>query len=192
MQDQEIITAIREGGSAKRQAAHFVFSSNLGMMHRIKGRLSLNSEQIKDTYADAVSAVIWNIDTNIFVGDSKLSTYLYRILFNKSVDLIRSITTNKNEAYLDLSDNSAHLVHDDLSRQLETKLDVIKIKDEILQLGEPCSSVILDWGYWGYKMSEIAARNGLESAEKAKKKKYNCLKKLQAILNAKGIVKDEN
>jgi RNA polymerase sigma-70 factor (ECF subfamily) len=187
MQDQEILIAIRRGGSAKRIAVHHIFTSHQAMMGTVKSKLSLSSEQIKDMYADAVSAVVWNIDTNKFKGDSKLSSYLYKILYNKSVDLIRHNTTNKNIAYEELTGDSSSLVSEDLERKLEVSIDVEQVKAEILKMGKPCSDILIDWAYWGYTMNEIAERNELESADKAKKKKYSCMKKLRALLNTKGI-----
>ena len=138
-------------------------------------------------YADAVSMVVWNIDTNKFKGNSKLSTYLYRIFYNKSVDLLRHTTTNKNEAYFELEDDNILTSSENESRQLESKLDVEIVKKEILELGSPCNIIIIEWAYWGYSMAEIAHRNGLESADKVKKKKYACLQKLRALLESKGM-----
>lgn len=187
MQDQKILFSIREGGSAKRKAAQHLFSSHLGMMHTVKAKVNLSSDQIKDMYADAISTLIWNIDSNTFKGESKISSYLYRILFNKSVDFLRHITTNKNVAYLELSEDNTFSKLEDPERILESSLDVESVKSEIKNMGAPCNNIIIDWAYWGYNMLEIAERNGLDNAEKAKKKKYNCMKKLQTLLTTKGI-----
>ena len=185
--DKEILTSIREGGKARREVIDSFFNAHMGMMHTIKTKLNLSSEAIKDAYADSISTIIWNIDTQVFKGDSKLSTYLYKILYNKSVDLLRHSSTYKNEAYLELIDDTPHDASADISRQLESQLDFEKIKQEILQLGNPCNAIILDWAYWGYSMAEIATRNGIDSADKVKKKKYSCLQKLRSLLKSKGI-----
>ncbi len=187
MRDQEVLKAIRTGGGAKRAAAQYLFSSHKGMMQSIKGKLKLSSNQIKDMYADALSTVIWNIDTGAFKGESKISSYLYRILYNKSVDLIRHITTNKNVAYLELSEETTVSDLKDPERVLETNLDVEQVKSAIQSMGQPCNNIIIEWAYWGYSMKEIAERNGLDNADKAKKKKYHCMKKLQTLLKTKRI-----
>lgn len=185
--EQQLIDAIRQGGKPKREAVQQLFLMHQGMMQTIKTKLNLSSESAKDMYADAVSSVIWNIEIKKFKGNSKLSTYFYRIFYNKSVDHLRHTTTNKNEAYFELEEDSNLVASENDSRQLETKLDVEKVKWEIQQLGKPCNSIIIDWAYWGYSMAEIAERNGLESADKVKKKKYNCLQKLRSVLHAKGM-----
>jgi len=186
--DNQFVEAVRSGGNSKRHAVEQFFKTHQGMMYTLKSKLNLSSESIKDMYADAVSMVIWNVETNKFKGESKLSTYLYRIFYNKSVDHIRHISTNKNVGYLELKEEIGEAATESDERNLETKLDVEKIKNEILSLGNPCSAIIMEWAYWGYKMAEIAARNGLTDADKAKKKKYSCLKKLRGILQTKGIL----
>ncbi len=188
MQDREIIYGIREGGGAKRKSAQYIFSTHQGMMHKIRTKLHLSSEEIKDMYADAVSTVIWNIDTNKFKGESKISSYLYRILYNKSVDLLRHSTTHKNVAYLELSENENSSTTEEVERMLESSLDAEKVKVVIQKMGKPCSNIIIDWAYWGYSMSEIAQRNGLDDSDKAKKKKYTCMKKLRTLLLTQGML----
>ncbi|GLR19534.1 RNA polymerase sigma factor [Portibacter lacus] len=187
MQDKELLSAIREGGRAKRLAVDHLFNSHIGMMQTVQSKLHLSADQIKDMYADTISATIWNIDTNRFKGESKLSSYLYRILYNKSVDLLRHTTTNKNVAYLELAEESSALISEDQDRILESSLDVQIVKSELFYMGNPCSNIIMDWAFWGYDMAEIASRNNLENADKAKKKKYSCMKKLRLLLKSKGI-----
>ncbi len=152
----------------------------------IKAKLHLSSQAIKDIYADSISSVIWNIETNTFHGQSKISTYLYKILYNKSVDFIRYSSTNKNVQHLELNEDLDSEPNDP-GRILESSLDVLTVKEEIKSLGEPCYSIIMDWAYWGYSMAEIASRNVLDNADKAKKKKYYCLQKLRTSLKSKGI-----
>ena len=53
---------------------------HLGMMHQIKGKFKLTDASIKDLYADAVSQLLWNIETGVFKGNSKLSTYLLSLI----------------------------------------------------------------------------------------------------------------
>lgn len=156
-------------------------------MYQIKNKFKLSDSYIKDLYADAISQVLWNVETSKFKGDSKLSTYLYRILYNKSIDHLRHLSTNKNEAYLQLEEDSVPASSQSDLRILETKMDVENVKKELQEIGSPCNAVIMDWAYWGYSMKEIAERNGLDNADKAKKKKYSCLQKLRAILASKGM-----
>lgn len=119
--------------------------------------------------------------TGTFKGQSKLSTYLFQIYTHKTVDHIRHISTHKNKAYIELSEDAFDASFS-LDKRIESKLDVEQVKQSISALGEPCKGVIMDWAYWGYSMKEIAVRNQLENAEKAKRKKYTCLQKLRSLL----------
>lgn len=186
MTDQEIIYAIREGGHDAESAVKNLMNMHQGMIYDMKSKIHLDLESSKDAFADALSMVVWNIKTNTFKGDSKISSYLYRIYYNKSVDLLRHLSTNKNRATQNIED--LDLASElSLNDNLDLKLDIEIVKDAIQSLGNVCKSIIMDWGYWGYSMAEIAIRNNIENGTKAKKMKYNCLKKLKEILVAKGM-----
>ncbi|MEM6771214.1 MAG: hypothetical protein AAF597_11575, partial [Bacteroidota bacterium] len=75
--------------------------------------------------------------------------------------------------------SSKNLLQDFLLRE-----DVAQLSLYLDQLGEPCRQILLDWGYWGYSMQEIAERVGLDSADQAKRKKYKCRQRLLANLQA--------
>jgi len=186
MTDQDIYSSIRTGGRKLDHATQHILQSNVGMLHDIKSKLHIPDAQIKDMYADAISHLVWNIRTGKFKSESKVSTYLYRIFYNKSVDHLRHISTNKNKPTTDISELTL-----DSGQQMEkdtyTNIAFEQVKSEIYALGEPCRGIILDWAYWGYSMKEIAERNNLENADSAKKRKYGCLQKLRRTLTAKHI-----
>jgi len=186
MTDQEILSSILYGGKKLEKATQYILSSNGGMMYQIREKLGLSDSDIKDVFADSIAYLFWNIKTGKFSSNSKISTYLYKIFYNKSVDHLRHITTNKNKATIELS----HLFIDN-SENVEmnsyNNIACDQVKDEINLMGSPCKDILLDWAYWGYTMKEIAERNDLENADNAKKKKYSCLKKLRAVLKVKSI-----
>lgn len=186
MTDQEIHASILNGGNRLEKATQHILASHSGMMYQIKKKLHLSDSEIKDLFADAIAHLIWNIKKGFFLADSSISTYLYRIFYNKSVDHLRHITTNKNRPTIDLSPIDVK-TSDDLEINSYDKIAADQVKNEIKSMGEPCSGILLDWAYWGYNMKEIAERNSLENSDIAKKKKYSCLKKLRAMLTVKNI-----
>jgi len=188
MTDQDIITAIRSGGQFLEQASRRLLNDHIGIMNDIRGKLNLSISDSKDLYADALSALLWNIRTGKYKGESKLSTYLYRIFYNKSVDHIRHLTTNKNVPTSEMSESIEFQTHQNDERRWISSIDASHMKEQINVLGSPCKGIIMDWAFWGYGMKEIAERNGLESADKAKKNKYTCLQKLRKLLKSKNLL----
>ena len=110
-----------------------------------------------------------------------MSSYFYKIFFNKSVDLFRKNTTNKIDYQEVLPDalDKGQLV----AKKLETNEDLKKLYKYLDKLGAPCKQTLMDWGFWGYNMTEIAERSGLASSVQAKDRKYQCLKKLRKMMN---------
>lgn len=186
MTDQEVLSSIIEGGQSLENATQHMIQSNVGLMHDIMSKLNLSSFDVKDKYADAVSNLVWNIQTGKFKADSKISTYLYKILYNKSIDHLRHISTNKNRATVDIESHQHINTLDDEHTTFQ-RMAFNEVKTEILNLGTRCQGVIMDWAYYGYSMKEIAERNSIENADKAKKMKYTCLQKLRLLLKSKKI-----
>jgi RNA polymerase sigma factor (sigma-70 family) len=181
LSDKRVIEAIRDGGSVFEKTIAEFIQNHQGLLHRIRQKYQVDLKDAKDLYADAVSHLIWNVKTGSFKGQSKLSTYLFQIYTHKTVDHIRHISTNKNKAYIELSEDRLDASFS-LDKRIESTLDVELLKQSLSAMGEPCKGVIMDWAYWGYSMKEIAVRNQLDNAEKAKRKKYNCLQKLRSLL----------
>ena len=179
--DKRVIDAIRSGGSVFEKTIAEFIQEHQGLLHKISQKYQVDTKEAKDLYADAIAHLIWNVKTGRFKGQSKLSTYLFQIYSNKTVDHIRHISTNKNKAYIELSEDTVDPSFS-LDKKIESTLDVEVLKQSISALGDPCKGVIMDWAYWGYSMKEIAVRNQLDNAEKAKRKKYTCLQKLRSIL----------
>jgi len=186
MTDQEIHASILAGGRATEVATHYILTTHQGMMYQIKTKLNLSDSDIKDVYADAISHLIWNIKTGKFLAESQISTYLYRVFYNKSVDHLRHITTNKNAPTAEITNLSMES-DENLEANSYNNIVSAQVKNEIKGMGTPCKQILIDWAYWGYSMKEIAIRNNLENGVVAKKKKYTCLQKLRAVLSAKNI-----
>ena len=186
MTDNQVINSIVLGGRPLESATQHLLKTNIGLMYDVKSKLKLPSEDIKDLYADAISHLVWNIRTNKFKGRSKVGTYLYKIFYNKSVDHVRHLSTNKNRDTLDI--DSLTIESPIASEhQAYQRLAFNEVKKEILILKSPCKDIIMDWAYYGYSMIEIAERNKIENADKAKKAKYTCLQRLREILKSKNL-----
>lgn len=174
-QDEQLIRAIREGGGARESAVRQLLTGHIGFVHKVHRSVGIDLESAKDCFTDAVMAVVEQVEADSFRGDSKLSSYLYRILYNKSVDLLRRQTTNPvnyQEKVPERSDPAG------LQEQIQHKDEVRRLHQHLDRLGDPCRQILLDWGYWGYSMKEIAQRAGLADAGKAKRRKYECLQQL--------------
>jgi len=176
MQDPQITHAILEGGKPKENAIQYLIDTHIGFVHKVHRNLNLSIDEAKDVYTDAILALMQAVENKTFKGNSKLSTFLYKIFYFKCVDLSRKNTTNRIDYMEEIPDvNPSEM---DSFKDLLINDEVKNLKIHLEKIGNPCYQILMDWGFWGYKMNEIAKRNGLENAGKAKRKKYNCLQKL--------------
>ncbi|MEM6631143.1 MAG: sigma-70 family RNA polymerase sigma factor [Bacteroidota bacterium] len=178
--DQAIIEGIKTGGANREKAINQLFDSNLGFLHTVRKKLFLSLEEAQDAYADAIVKVASQISLGKFRGESKISTYLYKIFYNKCVDVSRKKASNTAtwvEEYPELSDPAS-----DLLQKLDVKDEVVQLRKVMANMGEACKNILLDWAYMGYSMEEIAQRRNLKTPESARSLKYKCLKKLRELL----------
>ena len=156
--DIQLKEAFSKRGALREQAARYFLQKNIHYIPLIAKKVGISEEEALDEYTDAVIDLIEQVNSGVFKGESKLSTYLYKIFYFKCIDLSRKKSTNKI-SYLE-----------NIYRNLE-------------KLGEPCKQILLDWGFWGFNMTEIAERNGLTGATQAKDRKYKCLMRLRKLVN---------
>ena len=179
--DQELMKFILAEGALKEKAANYLMDTNIHYLPKVAQKTGLNRDQALDAFTDAIIVVMENVAKGSFKGESKLSSYFYKIFFNKSVDLFRKNTTNKvdyKEVLPDPSDQEPLIAN-----KMETQEAIKELYKYLDKIGTPCKQILIDWGFWGYSMTEIAERTGLVSSVQAKDRKYQCLKKLRKMMN---------
>ncbi len=175
--DEELIAGIQQGGITRDKHLTYIFDQYAGFVVKLQQEKRLTLSEAKDAYVDAVVALGEKVANGKFQGNSKLSTYLYRIFSNKCIDVIRKKTARQVDMTYELPD---------LKDPEKNLLDALAIRDQagllkemVQELGAKCQQILMDWAYHGYKMDEIAQRAGLKDADSAYSQKYKCLKKLR-------------
>ncbi len=184
MKDQEIISSIITGGRIRESSVDYLLNQHLGFIGSMRKKTGIDKEEdLVDAYTDALMMVIDHIVSGRFKGESKISTYLYSIFYNKCRDLKKK----KSTYYTEIEEwmVSKNWPHSDVLKEMVTIEEVNSLYTTMDEMGHPCQGILMDWGYWGYTMEEIAQRSGLETADQAKKKKYKCLQKLLKLVKRK-------
>jgi len=181
LSDTEIIAQVKEGGRAYEAVSEYLFHSLLGFVPQIKSKLNLSQADVEDAYADSLVKLLRQIKTASFRGDSKISTYFFRIFNNTAVDVSRRNASNKVLDTVEISPYDAK--ERDLLELIEVKSETKILLAQIDQLGSSCKSILLDWGYYGYNMEEIAKRSNLSGADSARSMKFKCLKRLRNLIS---------
>jgi len=178
--DQEIIKVIQSGGTPRNQMAIYLMKHWKGYGHKLSKKYHLTPTQQKDAYTDAIVKLITQVDQGNFKGESQLSSYFFSILNNLCVDVLRKASSHKNKATEPIHEWTA--VEEKAFEWIGRKDLLGKIKFVIHRMGDNCKAILIDWGFGGYNMKEIAERQQLSSAESARSMKYKCMKKLKALL----------
>jgi RNA polymerase sigma-70 factor (ECF subfamily) len=90
-----------------------------GFLHSVVFRITKDNEETKDIVQDVFISYYKNM--NKFRNDSNLSTYLYRIAVNKSIDFVRKQKREKTE-----------LLGEDFSNNLNSKNEIDNLEIKIV------------------------------------------------------------
>lgn len=178
--ENKLIRALGDRGATREQATDYLMKTYIRFVPTIEKKVNISRTDALDAYVDAIVELTEQVAMGKFKGESKLSSYLYKIFYYKSVDLFRKNTTNKLDYRESMPESSdTNLLAD---KEMEINEAVSQVHMYLDKLGEPCKQILIDWGFWGYNMTEIAARVGLEGSVQAKDRKYKCLQKLRQLM----------
>lgn len=182
LSDKELISSIKSTIAIKEQCIKDFSAAHIGFIYKICNALGIDEFNAKDVYTDSLIAFMQQIELGLFKGQSKASTYFYRIFYNKSVDFLRKQSTNKID-YMDaIPDRNAT---NPFYLEFENKEEVKRVSMTLEKMGNPCKTILKEWAFLGYKINEIAQRNNFGNADQVKRKKYTCLEALRKKLNIK-------
>lgn len=178
--DQELVIAIKKGGTGRQQAIHFVYSKadlRRKVVHFVRNNQG-NEEDGHDMFHEGIIVLDRNIREEKFRAESSVEGYLYSIC--------RFLWQNqrRKKARIELKDDPMQM------DQIETENPEVQyLTDEkknllsraLDQLGERCKRILELWQL-SYSMEEIATEMEFSSAQMARKNKYRCQQSLMKFL----------
>lgn len=135
--------------------------------------------QAKDVFQDAVIVLYNKLKDQQFQLTCKIKTYIYSVcrrLWLKELNQKKTVSFSVHdfESFLEFEES-------DLEKQ---KLEEEKhhcLSQSLIELGEPCKSIILGFYVEKLSMDQIAKQMGYTNAANAKNQKYKCFKRLTRI-----------
>lgn len=183
--DSTLLAGLRTDGPNRQRFENQFYDRYAYFIREATRVHRLPDDDCATVYADTVLTVIEHIQTGRFAGRSGLKTYLYKIFYNKCVDVIRKNTTNRESVHygtLSLEESLHDLPGDVQSvvQQLILGQDIEQLHRNLNALGDKCREMLLAWGD-GQSDAEIAQRLNYNSAGVAKTSRLRCLEKLKAL-----------
>ena len=180
--DKQIIEAIRAGGIQKERCMNHLFRIYRQLVFRGQNRYKLNATDAKEVYFDSLLALVAAIDTARFKGESKISTYLFRVFENRCKNKVRDAMRYRAryEWVFDIPgfSDDAYNVLDKLIKE-----EQMEWLDKVLEeLGGKCKEILMLSEFMGYSMEEIAEKLNIGSAGAVTSTKYRCMQKIKSII----------
>jgi RNA polymerase sigma factor (sigma-70 family) len=135
-----------------------------------------SEDEAKDIYQETIIAFYERVQQPDFVLTCKIKTYIYAVsrrLWLKKLSEKRRFTVSMEDA-----ENFAG-VEEELTEINYNENAFIKMRNAMLQLGEPCKGILEDFYLHQRTMEEITLKFGYTNSDTAKNQKYKCLQRLK-------------
>ncbi|MEL6254906.1 MAG: sigma-70 family RNA polymerase sigma factor [Bacteroidota bacterium] len=180
--DLKLIAQIKNGGLDRERAMSLLFKKFKHFVHRGMSRFKLSESEAQEVYLDSLLALSSAIERGKFMGDSKLSTYLFRIFENKSKNKIRD--RMRNHVSHDWIEDIPGLPYkaQNMLQEMIQEEEMDWLEKFLDKMGSRCRQILIMQEFQGYSMEEIAKELGLKSARAVSTSRYRCMEKLKSIL----------
>ncbi|MEL6650549.1 MAG: sigma-70 family RNA polymerase sigma factor, partial [Bacteroidota bacterium] len=156
--DADVIKGLEAGGASGERMSQYLFDQYRGLVIKGMNRYRLSEEDSLDVYSDTIIAIGQQVRAGRFRGDSKLSTYLFKIFYNRCLNKVRDNKSRQLNLVEEMPDvpTGAQSILQSLIQQEE----VGRLLEVMDQLGQRCKEILLLREYYGYSMEEIAEKIG--------------------------------
>jgi RNA polymerase sigma factor (sigma-70 family) len=138
-------------------------------------------EEAQDIYQETVIVLYNNARKPDFTLNCAMQTYIYSVAKRLWLKQL-----NKHSHVFKLSENADEDgtlvdVGSDIHEHEEKEKQLFRMNESLVDLGEPCKTLIEDFYINRLSMEEISEKFGYTNADNAKNQKYKCLQRLKRL-----------
>jgi len=137
-----------------------------------------DEDDAKDVYQEGIIVLYNKIKSGNFELTSKLKTFIYSVCRRIWLKKL-SQNSRKTKDVSDFDDIIS--VEVDLEEHEEKDQRFEKMQSALLNLGEPCKTIIQDFYINNLSMQDICEKFGYTNTDNAKTQKYKCLQRLKKL-----------
>ncbi len=180
--DLEIVSAIQQGGPKldKVLLSLYQIEGIKGSVFRYVLANNGNEQDADDVYQDGICAMILNIRSDKFNGDTSIRHYLFRICVNTWLKRLKRAKLNRS--YAKKRKEQLVINYDTPDKKLSRANRNLQIK-EMMSRCDPNARDVLGLWNLSYSFKEIAEALSLKNAAAARKIKFKALKKLTVLVH---------
>jgi RNA polymerase sigma factor (sigma-70 family) len=176
MKGEDIIAKLKRGDSEELKKIYEEY--RIEFLKWVMKKFNFGLDEAKDIYQYAVVELYENVLNGKLVNlSSSIKTYLFAIGKYKALDHFKKQSAKTGNfdfsSYFDKYDQWS----DGNENGLEDKINTLEAG--ILQIGNPCKSILEHYYYYKKKSEEIAKLMGYKNSDTVKNLRHKCLKRLR-------------
>lgn len=173
--DNDLLKELAEGD---RKTIELIYKHHFNMIQSLVINNSGTSDDARDIFQEALIVLYEKVRLGTFELNCKLKTYLYSVC--KRLWLKR---LQQNSRYISTAVEIEPTVNveGDMAEHEKRDADYERMNKAIVNLGEPCKSLLEAYYINKLNMQDIAAQFGYTNADNAKNQKYKCLMRLKKL-----------
>lgn len=184
--DDQFLEGLRSGNSELLSA---LYKKYYNIVLKFIVNNSGTEEAAQDIYQETVIVLYENAQKPDFTLNCQLQTYIYSVA--KRLWLKQLKKNEKTFLLKEDEENEVVDVSDDLREYVQKETEIEKMNKSLVELGEPCATLIRDFYVHRLSMETIADKFGYTNADNAKNQKYKCLQRLKKYFFDKTTIEQE-
>ncbi|MDO9000448.1 MAG: sigma-70 family RNA polymerase sigma factor [Bacteroidota bacterium] len=172
--ESQFIDGLRTGNS---EVLSVLYKKYYNIVLKFIVNNSGTQEAAQDIYQETIIVLYENVQKPNFELNCQLQTYIYSIA--KRLWLKQLKKNSKTFLFKEDGENDLVDVGSEISEHIDKEADLEKMNKSLIELGEPCATLIKDFYVQKLSMDEIAEKFGYTNADNAKNQKYKCLQRLK-------------
>jgi RNA polymerase sigma factor (sigma-70 family) len=172
--EDQFIEGLRTGNS---EVLSVLYKKYYNIVLKFIVNNSGTQEAAQDIYQETIIVLYENVQKSSFELNCQLQTYIFSIA--KRLWLKQLKKSSKTFLFKEDGENELVDVSEEITEHLNKEVELEKLNQSLLELGEPCATLIKDFYVQKLSMDEIAEKFGYTNADNAKNQKYKCLQRLK-------------
>lgn len=172
--EEELLEALRGGNE---DAFRYLYKSHFGSVSHFIISNNGSEADAQDTFQEAMVVFYEKVRQEGFTLSCKAGTYLYSVSRHIWLKKIRRASPlagkiNNPDEFVEIPEDSGEEMMEEGLKKMEAAL---------VQLGEPCKSLIEDFYMNNLSMNQITEKFGYTNSDNAKTQKYKCMVRLKKL-----------
>ncbi|HTL07374.1 MAG TPA: sigma-70 family RNA polymerase sigma factor [Chitinophagaceae bacterium] len=184
-QEKELLKGLAK---SDKTAAESIYKDHYSMVQALIINNNGSADDARDIFQETMIVLYEKARSGSFELNCQLKTFIYAV--SRRLWLKRLQQLQKFSGQIEQMEETVP-VEEDLEQHDQADEQFKAMEKSLLNLGEPCKSLIEAYYLQKRNMTEIAASFGYTNADNAKNQKYKCLMRLKKLFFAQHKNKDQ-